>query len=47
MTPLPMEKGFANAQPYSAMDHPLRTLLYGLLVEPLLRLLQRLFGSSA
>lgn len=47
MTPLRMEKGFARARPYSAMDHPLRTLLYELLVEPLLRLLQRLFGSSA
>lgn len=46
MTPLRTEKGFADAQPYSAMDHPLRTLLYELLVEPLLRLLQRMFGSS-
>jgi len=29
------------------MDHPIRTLLYELLVEPFLRLLQRLFGRKA
>jgi hypothetical protein len=29
------------------MDHPFKTLLYDLLVEPLLRLLQRMSGSSA
>ena len=28
------------------MDHPLRTLLYELLAEPFLRLLQRLFGRK-
>jgi hypothetical protein len=29
------------------MDHPLRTLLYELFVEPPLRLLQRAFGRKA
>jgi hypothetical protein len=28
------------------MDHPVRTLLYELFVEPFLRLLQRLFGQE-
>ena len=47
MTPFRMEKSLGTAQPDSVMDHPFRSLLYELLVEPLLRLLQRMFGSSA
>jgi hypothetical protein len=33
--------------PVPFMDHPIRTLFYELLVEPLLRFLQRILGTSA
>ena len=42
-----MEEGYGDAEPYSVMDHPFRTLLYEFFVEPLLRLLQRMLGNSA
>ncbi len=38
-----LEEGYGNAQPSSVMGHAVRTLLYELLVEPLLRFLRRMW----
>jgi hypothetical protein len=40
------EEGYGNALPYSGMEHPFRTLLYDLLVEPILRSFQRISEST-
>jgi hypothetical protein len=39
-------EGYGNRVALFRMNHPIRTLLYEMLVEPLLRFLQRMLGSS-
>jgi len=47
-TPTRSEEGLLfHRSPYSFMDHPLRTLLYELFLEPFLRLLQQPFEGKA